>query len=484
MMTLLVEMRLTEWVEKACLLPDSQNGFRKNKRTHNNSFTLRCAAERASAAKKPLFTLFIDLTNVFPSTDISTLWMKMFGAGAGGPIFDWLRMLYARMTYVVTGTNSVTAAFKSLIGVLTGDTASPILWNIYFADIENTIPRHDADISLDGTSVCHTEQADDVAVYTTCAESLQLKGDGFADWAVENKATISGPKSELVRLGYPAPVPICIRLQDVIIREVATAKYVGIYFTSGKNMFLQHYIEKAKQARRVLNIMFTLEKYIGLLSVLDAIRLYLAQIDPHLTTGAEVVLDGNDANLKVLERVQNAFIRRALGLSSHSIVVALFSESGLMPVRYRRILFAVDYWGYVASLPSTELPVRAMRDSFHLCSQGHPSWAKELRDLLANLPVAVIAPNWCFESAQQKDWCKDMKRAVTASYNEWMQAEVLTNGRLQVLRACTPRMYPSTLPCYLRVANPTHRRALTRLVFSEHPLAVEQLRRGDHYRLR
>jgi hypothetical protein len=49
--------------------------------------------------KTTLYVVFADLSNAFPSTDQATLWLKMRGAGTGGPIFDWLCMLYKQMVY-------------------------------------------------------------------------------------------------------------------------------------------------------------------------------------------------------------------------------------------------------------------------------------------------------------------------------------------------------------------------------------------------
>jgi hypothetical protein len=46
-LTLLIDRRLQAWAEANNVLPDSQNGFREGYRTHNNSFILRVAIEKA-----------------------------------------------------------------------------------------------------------------------------------------------------------------------------------------------------------------------------------------------------------------------------------------------------------------------------------------------------------------------------------------------------------------------------------------------------
>jgi hypothetical protein len=60
----------------------------------------------------------------------------MRALGAGGLIFDWLRILYQEMSYVVRHENEMaTEAFDSLMGILAGDSSSPILWTIYLSDL-------------------------------------------------------------------------------------------------------------------------------------------------------------------------------------------------------------------------------------------------------------------------------------------------------------------------------------------------------------
>lgn len=99
--TLLMHKRLYDWAERHGILPASQNGFREGYRTNNNAFVLRCMIERARASDRSLFVAFVELSNAFPSTDQDTLWLRLHDMGVSGCIFDWLRMLYARMSYMV-----------------------------------------------------------------------------------------------------------------------------------------------------------------------------------------------------------------------------------------------------------------------------------------------------------------------------------------------------------------------------------------------
>ncbi|KAE9398119.1 hypothetical protein BT96DRAFT_778833, partial [Gymnopus androsaceus JB14] len=86
--TLLIMRRVIKWADLRKLIPPSQNGFRKDYRTNNNAFILRCAIEKAKAMGKTLYVATVDITNAFPSTDRATLWLKLKMLGMSGKLFD------------------------------------------------------------------------------------------------------------------------------------------------------------------------------------------------------------------------------------------------------------------------------------------------------------------------------------------------------------------------------------------------------------
>lgn len=116
-MTLLIHKRLTTWCNDMGIIPPSQNGFREGYRTYDGVFILRCAIERANAHGLTLYVGFADLSNAFPATNHACLWNKMRRLGAGGKIFDWLRMLYNEMSYAVKHGNDTSERFKATTSV-------------------------------------------------------------------------------------------------------------------------------------------------------------------------------------------------------------------------------------------------------------------------------------------------------------------------------------------------------------------------------
>jgi hypothetical protein len=130
--------------------------------------------------------------------------------GIGGKTFDWLCMLYRRMEYYVRHGDMNSAEFKAFIGLLTGDPASPVLWNLFMAVIN----------------------------------------------MVKTVIIIFGPVAQ--------PLPP-FHLGSTVLNLTIHAKYVGVHIrTDTRDMFEFHYREKANTAAllvHVLGILFLLVRF-------------------------------------------------------------------------------------------------------------------------------------------------------------------------------------------------------------------------------
>ena len=483
--TLIIEHRIREWAEKYGKLPPSQNGFREGFRTHNNSQVLRTAIDKTLAEGTQCYVAFVDLTNAFPSTDLSRLWTKIHAAGVRGPLFDWLRMLYTRMSYVVRSNGEVSSAFRSLLGLLTGDTASPILWNLYFADLDTYIFPDNDDVEFEGVRLSHLEQADDVALFSTTMDGLQRKMDGFFEWCRVNFMVLSVAKTKWMVFGALPRNLHQLVVDGRALELVSQYKYVGAWFCSTTaNIFSLHYDEKARKARSVAGISFALDNSIGLLTPTEARQLYLARVDPHLTFGCEVMLDTLDRDVKKLEECQISYLRRMLSLSRHSQKTPLFTETGLMPIRVRRLILALHYLAYLLSLPPTHLASLAVRAAVRLAHGGKPSWFGDLQYCLVKLTgrsgdmfqmsVDDLTSN------DAGDTLKLWEEWVIAKCEEDLQGRLELSVHLPLIRnRVSPKIF--ALRPYLRVRAPHHRQAMTCLVLGEHILGVEVLRRESRH---
>ena len=93
--------------------------------------------------------------------------------------------------------------FRALIGILIGDTSSPILWALYLSDFK-LLSDTTTDILLDGIFITNPEQADDMILISLTADGAQRKMNALWKWCGVNFMIINAIKSFLMIYG---PIP-------------------------------------------------------------------------------------------------------------------------------------------------------------------------------------------------------------------------------------------------------------------------------------
>ena len=206
--------------------------------------------------------------------------------------------------------------------------------------------------------------------------------------------------------------------------------------------------------------------------------LYVARVDPHLTNGCEIGIDLSEGALKPLSDVQHTYWRRALGLNSRSARTPLYTETGIHPLRYRRVSLVLRFLLYLLR-GGTELATVALNEALRLARSGAPSWISDLWHALDKLPVPVT---FNFTNTLTVAYVTDTLEHVQTSLELFLQGNL--RGKLTILNDRREWSQNGTLVQnilrfrdYLRIPIREHRLALTRLMCSDHPLAIEQGRR-------
>ncbi|PBK78454.1 hypothetical protein ARMSODRAFT_1030463, partial [Armillaria solidipes] len=402
----------------------------------------------------------------------------------GGPLFDWLRMMYSRVEYYVKHGGNTTELFSALIGLLTGDTSSPILWNIFFGDLK--MPEHKDDVWLAGVVVSILAQADDVLLISHSAVGMQLKLNVLTEWCSLNFITISKIKTVMMAFGrVPSALP-SFTVGGSVLEYSVKEKYVGVVFSSNTfRVYEKHLSEKASTARYYGHCIWGAEDRIGNLRPKDAKQLYMARVDCHLIHGCEIMPDAYKSTLQPLQDVQVQFVRRMLHLSSRSMIVPLFTETGIMPLAVRRFILVLSNLRYLMSLDHGHFAQAAMFNSIDLFLRSKSSWFGDLLKAGRNLPFLLsyeLHPRDL--SIDYIDKYIDM---VWKDTNKWLQNEInctdklyLLHGRKEPQKNKPPAQVVLCMRHYLDVPVLEHRTALTRVLLSNHLLALERMRWSEY----
>jgi len=477
-LTLLLNNRVLEWADHANLLPASQNGFRPGHRANDNVFIFKTAVEKAKRLGKPVFAAFIDLTNAFPLVDRPSLWAKLVNMGMSGPLFDWIRAVYDFMSYSVKKGKEHSDSFSSNVGVPQGCPLSPTLFLLFILDLIFT--DDPSDILLFDALISHLEHADDLLLFATLARALQEKLNTLAKWARDNGMTVNPMKSAILVFNSGS-LPTCtFYLGGTALLIKSKYRYLGfsIKSTPGVPILDSNYLALSSKAASAGVIFFTMRAMIGTLRPRECLSLYYSLVDPHLSFGADFMIDTKANGLKLLQDTQHAFLRRVLCLGDHSIITLLFTETGVWPIKYRRLDLALRYAAYLIQLPHDRLAWKAWVESVNLYGSFGRKHLKLqsgwTHDLSIALPNAVLP-------VKHEDWSLERIDSMRALVKTEMMKHIRENTSFSRTPSLATRSLVDTASlkrrAYLDVPCGNHRICLTRILCASHDFAVEALRR-------
>ncbi|VDM03126.1 unnamed protein product [Schistocephalus solidus] len=112
------------------LLPESQCGFRRHRRTTDMIFTARQLQEKCQEMRTYLYTTFVDLTKAFDKVNRDGLWKVMHKFGCPEWFTPMVSQLHDGMTARVTDNGTVSEAFAVTKVVKQGCVLAPNLFSL------------------------------------------------------------------------------------------------------------------------------------------------------------------------------------------------------------------------------------------------------------------------------------------------------------------------------------------------------------------
>ena len=122
--------RIQQLIDRQLL--EVQSGFRAQRSTIDQIFTLKLAMEKRREYNKPLFMCFIDITRAYDSVNRDLLWRVCRKYGIAQKLVNLLKMLYKTSRAKVRVEGELSDSFLIETRVLQGGIPSPILFNVVF----------------------------------------------------------------------------------------------------------------------------------------------------------------------------------------------------------------------------------------------------------------------------------------------------------------------------------------------------------------
>lgn len=339
----LVKNRLELIVESRDLLPNYQFGFRKGLSTMDSVGVLISDIRSSFSENESIVAAFLDISSAYDNVQLPILRQKLHKLRIPARMVHCICNLLMSRTLVLRVPGEDFDVRKSWKGLPQGSVISPLLYNLYTADIGSCLNDN-----------CHILQyADDLALYVSgnsishAASSLCISLDSLNQWLLAHGLSLSAPKSSVVVFSRRRLIPrISVGIQGHCIPVISKVKFLGVFLDS-KLTGLHH-----------LNYLVgRCEKIIPILKVLAGVwwgahpytmkLVYNALIRSVLDYGSFLLIPCNKGALANLDKIQAKCLRIISGCMKSSPINALQVECAEPPLALRRQYLASRFWARV-----------------------------------------------------------------------------------------------------------------------------------------
>ena len=145
-----------------------------------------------------MFSCFIDFRKTFDSITRDLLFNKRLKIGISVKFFNSLKTLYQNDNCTVKLSNGLTNVFVANQGVTQGCILSPLLFNIFLADLPDYLNTSECrPLQMDdSTPIDCNIWEDDIVILSETEEGLQCMLDNLTLYALENEMKINVDKTK------------------------------------------------------------------------------------------------------------------------------------------------------------------------------------------------------------------------------------------------------------------------------------------------
>ena len=225
--------------------------------------------------------------------------------------------------------------------------------------------------------------ADDTVIFGTDAESFQHNLDMFYEYCQLMKFNVNYNKTKIMVFGLRNMQNLEFKLGEYVISICDEFKYLGVIFSKSRSFLkaIKHNVDHAKKA------MHLLYKRIRNLHIPTDLQreLFNHTIMPILLYGCEV---WGFQNIKLIENVQNQFLRSITKLRKSTPLYIIYTELGITPIEIHVKSRMIGFWLSIINSENSKFSKITYNIMFNDASQGHNyKWLNHIRQILISTGV-------------------------------------------------------------------------------------------------
>ena len=283
-----------------------------------------------------------------------------------------------------------------------GDNLNPILFDIFFDDIEDIFDENCDPVSLsDDLSINHLLYADDMALLSLSSEGLQYSLNKLYTYCNKWKLEVSTVKTKVMIFNSSGRLLKGYRFyyDGISLEQVKEFKYLGTTFSASRSG--SHHLPKEKLRKQANKAYFPMLKALHKIEfdIVPSLHLFDTLITPVLNYNCEVLsqiskhkieaINNNKYKLEKLyldtpgEKLHLHFCRNILGVSNKISVVATLGELGSYPLMIKSFSQMVKYWHHIKTeVDSNSLVYKILSFMVNKERLGQHNWMSTIKFML------------------------------------------------------------------------------------------------------
>ena len=478
--SLILLNRLIKFIDDKGLISPNQIGFMKFCRTADHNFLLQTLIEKTKKSKKKLYVAFIDFKKAYDTVNRALLFERLRQLGINGLFYRNILEMYKNTKYSIKMKDGCLEPIMSNLGLRQGCPLSPMLFNLFIDDVSdiflNTVGNDP--VHLQGKEISHFLYADDLVLVSESAEGLQNCLDKLGVYAEQKSLTVNINKSKTMIFNSSGRfIKESFHIKGKRLEPVDAFCYLGFEVkpsgttTHGSSILLDKSLKALRPLQRAIaNFQLPLDLSIKLFhTLIEPIAMYNVENWSILTKkqlenlNADTMSDFIDKS--ALDTMHRKLLRYILGVNNSSPNLALYGDTGEIPLTIKGFTLMVNFWHHVNELPETSFASLALKENIEI----RTNWIKTIEKIINifNLAQHVDSPTFRFTS---KKIGRDFYRAKWEEVIRGCDYSRL-NFYKQIKTDWAPASY-TNLPYH-------QRKVIAKLRCSSHSLEIEK---GRHKR--
>ena len=371
--------RLSHLVKVNKILSEKQLGFVTGNRTSDAHIIINNLVRKYCHKNgSKIYSCFVDFSKAFDTIPRDILLTKLRNYGITGKFFNIIKDIYEKDKSCVKIGNQYTRAFDVNQGVRQGCVLSPLLFNIFIADLAIKLDMVEGKVKVNNMEISSIFWADDIVMFSESENGLRTMIKVLEEYVMENKLKVNVDKTKVMIFNKTGRLMKRIyHINGTQLENVRSYKYLGFLLTpSGEiNSGLQDLRERALKA------FMTLKNRLGLSfnqDVETTLVLVDAMIKPILLYNSDfwgcMKLPKNNP----IENLHMSICKQLLGLQKSTTNVGVLLELGRVPLSLYAIKLAIKNWERIRKNKANSVLVESYKES----SKEKLLWISNIKKVL------------------------------------------------------------------------------------------------------